>query len=95
MYIHDVLNRLVTSRGDGTSVLNRLDLLSLYSMTQREPFHPGYVVADYHSHQSQYLRIVLFADPFISQLLFKIGLLCSVRGEEKISTPATLGLVTL
>lgn len=56
-------------------------------MTQRVPIHMGYIVADYISHQSQYLRIgTLFVGPYITWLLFKIGLLRSLREEEKIST---------
>lgn len=82
--------------GDDSGVLSRLDLLYLHSMTQREPVYHRYVVADYLHHQSQYLLIgALFAGPYISRVLFKIGFLLSMRREEKISTPAPLGLVTL
>lgn len=84
----------MTGHGDGTGTLRQTDLLYLHSMIQREPFHLGYVVADYLRHQSEYLQIgALFAGPYITWLLFKMSLLRSMHGE-KISTPAPFGLVT-
>lgn len=38
---------------------------------------------------------VLLAGPYITFLIFKMGLLRSFRGEERINTPALLVLVTL
>ena len=95
-YIHAILSRSITGRGDGTGALSRTDLLYLYSMTQGVPLHLGHVVADFFRHQSQYLRTgALFVGPYVTRLMFQMRLMLSVRGKERVSTPTPLGLVTL
>lgn len=66
-YIHVILSKLVTGKGDNTSVLSQLDLLYLFSMIQSEPIQLGYAVADYLHHYSQYLCVEeLFVRPYIT-----------------------------
>lgn len=51
-YVHAILSRSVTGRGEGVGSLSQLDLLYLHSMNQRKPLHLGYIVPDYLRHQS-------------------------------------------
>ncbi|WP_375645352.1 hypothetical protein, partial [Bartonella sp. CL5QHWL] len=95
-YIHAILTRSVSGRGDSTGLLNRQDLLYLYSMVKNVPLHLGYVLAEYLRHQGQYARVgVIFAGPFITRLLIGMGLRDGVRRAEKTVTPAPITLETL
>ena len=93
-YIHALLSKIVTSHGDITGVLGRLDLLYLHSMTS-EPVHLGYVVADYIRHQRQYRRMsVLFAGTSITHLIRGMGLIKVIHEIEKMSNMTPLSLAS-
>jgi len=49
-YVHAILSRSVSGRGDSTGVLSRHELLYLHSMVQRVPLHHGHIVAEYLRH---------------------------------------------
>jgi len=95
-YIHAILTRSVSERGDSTGVLSRQDLLYLYSMVKSVPLHLGYVLAEYLRHQGQYARIgVIFAGPFITRLLIRMGFRDGLRRAEQTVTSAPITLETL
>jgi len=43
-YIHAVMSRSISGRGDSTGVLNRQELLYLHSMVRRKPLHLGHIL---------------------------------------------------
>lgn len=94
-YVHATLNRLVNGRGDCRGVLNRQELLYLYSMVRCQPIYLGNILVEYLHQEAQYAKVgVIFSRPYITKLIMGMGLLYAIQGAEKTIIPSPLGIQT-
>lgn len=70
-----VIARSFAGQADNTGVVGWQESLFLYSITERDPIHLDYMLADFIAHQGQHVSLgAIFAGPYIMRLIRGMGL---------------------
>lgn len=94
-YIHAVIARSFAGKADSQGVIGGHELLYLYTITEHRPFHLGFILAEFLTHQGQYTRLSsIFAGLYTTYLIRVMGLFGELEGQVIVGSMTSLGMDT-